>query len=128
MDGHSLPLPTAADIQIKDMAVEISHLKDRLTSQEVNLSIISSWSDVLYKGQISLQEQLHHHTARHMQNELVVRGVRQVHCENCKRAAVEFFCNRVGINTNLGDVWHAYCKGSATTKTINGQRIHCLPS
>ena len=102
-------------------------LRSQMQKQETSLSIVASWSDVMFHQINSLQEQLYHNTARHMQNELIIGGVKQTKKENCRDAAIEFFQEKLGVTVKKEDVWYGYRKGSTTTKTINGQKIKCPP-
>ena len=63
--------------KLSQMQTEINLLKSRMEKQEVSLSIVSSWSDVMFKDINSLQDQMHHNVSRHMQNELVISGIKQ---------------------------------------------------
>ena len=115
------------ETQLAKLQQEMQTIKSRLDSQEVSLSIVSSWSDVMFRDITSLQDQLHHNTACHMQTELVVGGIKQVKKENCKRAVAQFFQNKVKVAVNPRNIWSAFRKGSGTTKIIDGRRIRCPP-
>ena len=121
---------TSNQIQTKfdDMQSEIDCLKRKVNDQAVNLSIVAGWSDLLVKSNKSLQDQVSHNLSRHLQHELVLGGVRQVNNELCKAAALEFFQKKVKVEVDMKDIWTAYPKGSATTKTIEGVRVKCPPT
>ena len=109
------------------MDKEIVALKHRVNKQELDNNLLTSWADVLYQEQKSMQEEVFHNKNRQMQNELVCGGIKQVRKENCKCAAIDFFESKVGVTVPAKDVWMAYRKGSATTKTVEGRRIRCPP-
>ena len=117
---QSVP-PLDTQLEPAELRREVEVLKAKVDSQEVNLSIVSSWSDVLYKDQKSLPEQIHHNSSHLMQNELVIGRIAQGRRENCKQAAITFLQNRVGITVNNRDVWLAYRKGTAVFKVIGGE-------
>ena len=113
--------------KLDQMEIEISSLKAKVTKNELDISMLVSWADVFYQDQKSMHEHMMHNTARHMQHELIVGGIKQTHHENCKLAAIDFFQNKIGVTVNVKDVWVAYRKGSGTTKTVQGQHIKCPP-
>ena len=120
---------TTSQIQTKfdGMQSEIDRLKKQVNDQAVNLSIVAGWSDLLVKNNKSLQDQVSHNLSCHLQHELILGGVCQVNNESCKKAALEFFQKKVKVQVDMKDIWTAYRKGSATTKTIEGVHIKCPP-
>ena len=127
----SLPFTTWSADQIQSkftsMQDNIDRLKVKLEAQSVNLSIVAGWSDVIVQDNRSLQDQIHHNVSRHLQNELIIGGVRQVPREGCKQAAINFFKTKLKIKFDNKDVWTAFCQGSTVTKVIDGQQVKCPP-
>ena len=133
---REIPMPTTGPTtwtstaileRFEELEADVLKLNQQVQKQEVSLSIVASWSDVMFHQIHSLQEQLYHNTARHMQNELIIGGIKQTKKENCREAAINFFQDKLGITAKQNEVWYGYRKGSTTTKTINGQKVKCPP-
>ena len=121
------PLDSGLAAKLTSIQTNIDKLSKHVDEHAVTLGIISQWSDIMYKDTHSLQEHIHHNTAKHCFNEVVIGGIKQTKKENCKKAVVDFLQQKMTVQTMAGEIWHAYRKGSSTTKMINGQRIQCPP-
>ena len=129
--NQTVPMPTtgptmwtseAIQDHFQEMEAEMWQLRQKVDQQNVSLSIVASWSDVMFQQIHSLQEQLYHNTSRHMQNKLIIGGIKQTTHENCKTAAIKFFKDKLSLTIAPKDVWYGYRKGSSTTRTVDGQR------
>ena len=79
---------------------------------EFEVGMLASWADVMYKDHHSLQKQVQFNMSKVHANDVLVGAVFEFKKQDCRKAAIQFFKEKLMVDVTSDDVLQGHRTGS----------------
>ena len=92
---------------VNQLITKTNDLEKRMGEIEFKNSVLTNWADTMFQDHHSLQRQVNFNTSKHHANEVIVGGIYEAKKQDCKRASIQFFRSKLGIQVADTEILHA---------------------
>ena len=104
---------TDVDSDSPELVRHLYRVEKQVQGQEATLDLVVAWAGSLQRAQNSIHKQVQFNTSKHHANDLLVWGIYEYKKQDCRKAALKFFRERMKLSIADTDVPRAYRMGQA---------------
>ena len=97
----------------------------RSIGNENTLDVVVAWAGALERSQNAMKKQMQFNTSKHHTNDLLVGGIYEYKKQDCHKAALKFFRDKMRLTVGESDVIRAYRTGQPRKYKKQGVVITC---
>ena len=124
-----VPPPSEGENQVNSESPELIrrlyNVEKQVQGQEATLDLVVAWAGSLQRSQNSIHKQVQFNTSKHHANDLLVGGIYEYKKQDCRKAALKFFRERMKLSVADSEVLRAYRTGQPREYEKDGLVIRC---